>query len=1199
MGFYARWSTRSGGGEAGVSYLADDHDSKKDPKLSQAEVSYIARMDEGWKTNLEGGRIPLEGHGALEGIQDQNHLGIAFEESTLPPFTNGGPKQGYLSITFTVPKEISLYAEGHRGEVRSILHGATESALEKAYPGIQVSAVSAVHTRNENGEVHHHVHALVSKFGWHEGRGKWISLNGKHGGDPNSRIREGKDAFAASVVRQMEQHLGVKVEVGQKGRATLTLPDGTRLEPLNRNSRRDLEKQIAPVPRGMKRPLNLTSMDAKILEVAAQKLGRQGWNREAFLRTFSRDAAKVDRFEVRVRTLQSIGYLNERGRITDAFMAHARLKWGEETPQLQQLRAEAHRQAMKGREGEKSTLRLADMAKEIPTVKARLEALGLTSKQVDRIDDLRAALYLRNHPAEKAFYKVQEELKNLPRDLRLQLDKAKDVDQRVQLREAFQEREQTLLGQLREQRAHIHSLVERGELPGSRVLQDFKSEERAIQLLERRLRDTPQEMERRLSGVSDPTQAQDLRQALEQEIKGLQESLVTLKVQLSAVREDFGAPRAEAERPIADGSPRLVPPESILRDEKWASMAQELRSLEAGYLAKVQGEVPSERTARMEGLLARETALRNERGALESAQARTPEEKAWAQERAGLSSQVLDRRQALIQAEKNLGSLHAERHKAAREGGREALRQEPSFIQKEVSLLREKHQIEKDLVNLRAGETGSFGSREHLASLKALEVRQEAVLQRARSGAEPSRAQPDPSREKPTRPQREPVAPSAARVQVQETLRQARSDLASIRAEIKEVSRLKGPEAHARGAALDLREAALEARVRDLQMKALEARHQDKGTLATPALARDLANLQARQAAAASRSEAWREVRAATREVREIRREGKGASVEKRPDLEHRLREASLRRVDAEARGRGTAGTPAHDIRRQEAHRAKLPAGPEGKGQNMGRGAGAAGHLAQRVALKGAPPEVQHAARHLMQARQFAALAQGRGGHRMAFSYVTHALPPEVQKVVQLFRPLVTALQASRAVAKAVPREAIPRDRVEQLTRGIKEHIRQGAPESEHLRPWKGREEALAQRLAAGGQGKTPLPEPTRQAAIEAGRTGCRLVAAEAPKESLRAPSNLEPYRKDMETLNARFAAYRLEPPFNQEALGSLSKAQLEGVLRDPGVQKLLEPGTRWANLPNAAVAVPHLAVAKAVMRALEAGKGLMKDLGS
>jgi len=773
------------------------------------------------------------------------------------------------------------------------------------------------------------------------------------------------------------------------------------------------------------------------------------------------------------------------------------------------------------------------------------------------------------------------------------------VDQRVQLREAFQDRELKLLGQLREQRAHIHSLVERGELPGSRVLQDFKSEERAIQLLERRLRETPQEMERRLSGVSDPTQAKDLRQAFEQEIKDLQESLVSLKVQLYAVREDFGAPRAEAERPIADGSPRLVPPESILRDEKWASMAQELRSLEAGYLTKLQGEAPPERTARMEGLLAQERGLRGARGSLESAQARTPEENAWAQERAGLSSQVLDRRQALIQTEKNLGSHHVERHQAAREGGREALRQEPSFLQKEVSLLREKHQVEKDLVNLRARETGSFGSRDHLASLKALEVRQEAVLQRARAGAEPSRAQPEPSREKPTRPQREPFAPSAARLQAQETLRQARGDLAQVRAEIKEVSRLKEPEAHARGAALDLREAALEARVRDLQVKALEARHQDKGTQATPAQARDLANLQARQAAAASRSEAWRDVRAATREVREVRREGKGASPERRQDLEPRLREASFRRVDAEARGRGMAGTPAHDLRRQEALRAKLPAGREGKGQNLGRGAGAAGHLAQRVALKGAPPEVQHAARHLMQARQFAALAQGRGGHRMAFSYVTRALPPEVQKVVQLFRPLVTVLQASRAVAKAVPREAIPRDRVEQLTRGIKEHIRQGAPGSEHLRPWKGREEALAQRLAAGGQGKTPLPEPTRQAAIEAGRTGGRLAAVEAQRESLRVPPNLEPYRKEMDTLNARFAAYRLEPPFTKEALGSLSKSQLEGVLRDPGVQKLLEPGTRWASLPNAAVAVPHLAVAKAVMKALEAGKGLMKDLGS
>lgn len=217
----------------------------------------------------------------------------------------------------------------------------------------------------------------------------------------------------------------------------------------------------------------------------------------------------------------------------------------------------------------------------------------------------------------------------------------------------------------------------------------------------------------------------------------------------------------------------------------------------------------------------------------------------------------------------------------------------------------------------------------------------------------------------------------------------------------------------------------------------------------------------------------------------------------------------------------------------------------------------------------------------------------------MAFSYVTHAVPPEVRKVVQLVRPLVTVLQASRAIAKAIPKEAIPRERVAQLTRGIKEHLRQGVPGSEHLRPWKGREEALAQRLAAGGQGRGGLPEPTRQAAIEAGRTGSRLAAAEAPKEPVRVPSNLEPYRRDLETLNTRFAAYRLEPPFGKEAVGALSRNQVEGLLRDPGIQKLLDPGSRWANLQSAAVAVPHLAAAKTVMKAIEAAKGLMKDLGS
>jgi len=74
--FYVRVATRSSGAAAqgsprqALGYLADNHDREHDAGSSEAELNYIARLDPGWKTDLEGGRVPLVGYGTLKGVTE-------------------------------------------------------------------------------------------------------------------------------------------------------------------------------------------------------------------------------------------------------------------------------------------------------------------------------------------------------------------------------------------------------------------------------------------------------------------------------------------------------------------------------------------------------------------------------------------------------------------------------------------------------------------------------------------------------------------------------------------------------------------------------------------------------------------------------------------------------------------------------------------------------------------------------------------------------------------------------------------------------------------------------------------------------------------------------------------------------------------------------------------------------------------------
>jgi hypothetical protein len=101
--------TAKGSPRQALAYITDGHDSRRDPGYSDAELVYVARMGEGWKTDLEDGRVPLVGFGVLRDGRDEAKMAAAFEDACLPRHDRRATT-GYKSMTFTVPKEVSLFA---------------------------------------------------------------------------------------------------------------------------------------------------------------------------------------------------------------------------------------------------------------------------------------------------------------------------------------------------------------------------------------------------------------------------------------------------------------------------------------------------------------------------------------------------------------------------------------------------------------------------------------------------------------------------------------------------------------------------------------------------------------------------------------------------------------------------------------------------------------------------------------------------------------------------------------------------------------------------------------------------------------------------------------------------------------------------------------------------------------------------------
>ena len=339
-------STRvKGSPRQAIDYITDGHDLRRDPGYSDGELAYIARMGDGWKTDLEGGRVPLVGVGALRGETDERAMAKEFERACLP---NGRRStHGYRSFTFTVPKEVSLFAEGHRDDAKRAMYAAVQKALDGIYGDKIYTGVAAIHTRNENGEIHYHTHVLVGKFAQDRATGKTYSLNSAAGGNTGHlQLAQLKAFWKEALDKELKERLGLTVEQRTPNAApALVLPDGTRLEALSRASRRLLEKDVAPwyaVPDKsgalVQRQLRFGAMDDRIFEVAAGDHGASGWRLDTFKKLFPEHERFAARYEKRVGTLKAIGYLTPGGQLTAEFRLHFALHHGINTPEVQRLR---------------------------------------------------------------------------------------------------------------------------------------------------------------------------------------------------------------------------------------------------------------------------------------------------------------------------------------------------------------------------------------------------------------------------------------------------------------------------------------------------------------------------------------------------------------------------------------------------------------------------------------------------------------------------------------------------------------------------------------------------------------------------------------------------------------------------------------------------------------------------------------------
>jgi len=343
-GFYVRiktiteWQGRQTAQQA-IDYITDDHDSKRLGNINDEMIAYICRLDPGYKTEHEGGKVPLIGHGSVKHLTDFKELNWEFNQSTIPADVRG--TKGYKTITLTLPKEMTLLCETNKRKAREAITRAIEPTLLESYPGQKVVAVSAMHTRNEAGDPHVNVHLLIGKTVLNEATGKLYSINnndiyGDLGSKEEARM---KRAWKREITKELEIEFNVKIKISKKGKCRIYTPDGLELPSLKlpTSSEKKRAYEIAKGPEidswnGLADNFKINLMDAKILEVAR----KAPLTKENFLAVFP-SFEKHYVIDKRIETLKQHRYLDEDLKPTEAFIRHAEAKFGHR-PDFKQIK---------------------------------------------------------------------------------------------------------------------------------------------------------------------------------------------------------------------------------------------------------------------------------------------------------------------------------------------------------------------------------------------------------------------------------------------------------------------------------------------------------------------------------------------------------------------------------------------------------------------------------------------------------------------------------------------------------------------------------------------------------------------------------------------------------------------------------------------------------------------------------------------
>ncbi|MDR2560739.1 MAG: hypothetical protein LBC63_03075 [Holophagales bacterium] len=343
-GFYVyietitEWQGRRTAQQA-IDYITDDHDSKRLANINEEMIAYICRLDPGYKTEHEGGKVPLVGHGAVKDIADFEVLNWEFNQSTIPNDVRG--TKGYKSITLTLPKEMTLLCETSKSKARDAITRAIEPTLEESYPNKKLVAVSAMHTRNEAGDPHVNVHLLVAKTVQDKTTGQLHSINNndKYGDLGSKEEARMKRAWKREITKELEKEFNVEIRFTKKGKCKISTPDGLKIHSLTLPTLSEKQRawEIANGPEidtwnGLADNFKINLMDAKILEVAR----KVPFTRGNFLAVFP-SFEKHYVIDKRIETLKKHKYLDEDLKPTEAFIRHAKAKFGHR-PDFKQIK---------------------------------------------------------------------------------------------------------------------------------------------------------------------------------------------------------------------------------------------------------------------------------------------------------------------------------------------------------------------------------------------------------------------------------------------------------------------------------------------------------------------------------------------------------------------------------------------------------------------------------------------------------------------------------------------------------------------------------------------------------------------------------------------------------------------------------------------------------------------------------------------